>query len=205
MDATYTSRSDFFPFKCSVPFARATTRIKFRETLIKPLHCKTSDTEYVSGQQCFVNMFADENYSPCPIKCLPIQMKGFQYVNKSTSLTNCAKLEDETCNAGSRVWNKLYEEFPNCLKPCKKITYKDSKLDIYEPMFLEIGQNLANFDLMMNSLRKIEKEALVYDTNDVIGAIGGSLGLFLGFSFFDVISKCLDLIMRLVNYLVALK
>ena len=58
----------------------------------------------------------------------------------------------------------------------------------------------------MNSIRKIEKQALVYDTNDAIGAIGGSLGLFLGFSFFDVISKFLDnLMMRLVNYLVSLK
>ena len=204
LDATYTSKDDFNPFKCSVPFARTTTRIKFRETLIKPLNCKTSDTEYVSGQQCLVNMFIDENFSPCPIKCLPIQMKGFQYVNKSTSLMNCEKIEDEICNAGSKVWNKLYEEFPSCLKPCKIITYKDSKLDIYEAIYLEVGQTLANFDLMINSIRKIEKEALVYDTNDVIGAIGGSLGLFLGFSFFDVISKCLDnLIIPLINYLVS--
>ena len=49
----------------------------------------------------------------------------------------------------------------------------------------------------------METEVLVYDTSDMIGAIGGSLGLFLGFSFFDVISKCLDyLIMPLVNYLI---
>jgi hypothetical protein len=81
---------------------------------------------------------------------------------------------------------------------------KDSKLDICEAIYLEVGQTLANFDLMINSIRKIEKEALVYDTNDVIGAIGGSLGLFLGFSFFDVISKCLDnLIIPLINYLVS--
>ena len=38
----------------------------------------------------------------------------------------------------------------------------------------------------------------------LIGAIGGSLGLFLGFSFFDVICKCLDnLIMPLVNYFIS--
>ena len=56
----------------------------------------------------------------------------------------------------------------------------------------------------MSNIRKIEREVLVYDTNDAIGAIGGSLGLFLGFSFFDVISKCLDnLIMPLINYLVS--
>ena len=41
-------------------------------------------------------------------------------------------------------------------------------------------------------IRTVEKELLVYDTNDMIGAIGGSLGLFLGFSFFNVICMCLD-------------
>ena len=70
----------------------------------------------------------------------------------------------------------------------------------------EDGQARASFNMIMNNIRKIEKQVLVYDTTDMIGAIGGPLGLFLGFSFFDVISKCLDnLIMRLVNYFVSSK
>ena len=83
------------------------------------------------------------------------------------------------------------------------ITYKDSRLELNEPMYVEnSGPTRVRFELVMNNIRKIEKQVLVYDTIDVIGAIGGSLGLFLGFSFFDVISKCLDnLIMPLVNYL----
>ena len=68
------------------------------------------------------------------------------------------------------------------------------------------GETYANFKLEMNWIRKVEREVLVHDATDAIGAIGGSMGLFLGFSFFDVISKFLDnLIMRLVNYLVSLK
>ena len=54
-------------------------------------------------------------------------------------------------------------------------------------------QILANFELVKNKVRRID---------DVIGAVGGSLGLFQEFSFFDVISKCLDnLIITLFNYL----
>ena len=69
-----------------------------------------------------------------------------------------------------------------------------------EPNFLKTGQTLANFEFLKNNVRRIEKEVLVYDVNDVIGAVGGSLGLFLGFSFFDIISKCLDyLVMPLVK------
>ena len=208
LSITNSAKSDHDPFQFRVPFAGIDmVRIRIRETIIKPLNCKISDTEYVSEQQCLVSTFIDKQFSPCPIKCLSLQMKGFHYVNKSTTLINCAKLEDEICNGGPKVWNKLGVEFFNCLNPCKRITYKDSRLDLYEPMYLKKqGETYANFKLEMNWIRKIEREVLVYDTNDVIGAIGGSLGLFLGFSFFDIISRCLDsLIMPLVNYIVSSK
>ena len=64
-------------------------------------------------------------------------MKGFQYVNKSTSLINCPKLEDEICNGGPKVWKKLTSEFSKCMNPCKRTTYKDSRLDWYEPMYMK--------------------------------------------------------------------
>ena len=58
--ATQTSKSAFFPFQFTIPFAGIyTSQIKFRETIIKPLKCKISDPEYVSEQQCLVNMFID--------------------------------------------------------------------------------------------------------------------------------------------------
>ena len=206
--ATNWQKSVLVPFQFNVPFGGFQyTQISLRESIIKPLNCKTSDTEYVSDWQCLVNIFFNEQFSPCPIKCIPIQMKGFNYLNRSIALPNCAKLEDEMCNGGPNVWDKLHYGFLNCLNPCKMTTYKNSRLDLYEPMYSKRrGQTYANFELAMRSLRKIEREVLVYDTNDVIGAIGGSLGLFLGFSFFDIISKCLDsLIMPLVNYIVSSK
>ena len=207
LDATTFLKSYLVPFHFILPFGGIhLTEITFRETVIKPFNCKTSNTEYVSKWQCFVNIFLNEQFSPCPVKCIPIQMIGHRYVNKSISLPNCAKLEDEICNGGPKVWKTIADEFPKCLKPCKMVTYKDSQLELRQPTFLKTEETLAHFELFMNSIRKIEKQVLVYDTNDAIGAIGGLLGLFLGFSFFDVISKFLDnLMMRLVNYLVSLK
>ena len=181
------------PYRFDVLFGKDQyTHITLKETIIKPLNCKLSDNEYFSEQQCLVNIFITEHFPACPIKCLPIQMKGFQYVNSSTSFKKCATLEDELCNAGPKVWTPLINKFPACPKPCKITTYKDSKLDLKEPLFLKTGQSLAKFQLVANKIRSIEKEVLVYDLNDVIGAVGGSMGLFLGFSFFDVISKSLD-------------
>ena len=78
-------------------------------------------------------------------------------------------------------------------------TYKDSRLEFIEPMYEKVGQTLVNFELVKNNIRNIEKHVLVYDTIDVIGVLGGTLGLLFGFSFFDIISKCLDnLIMPLM-------
>ena len=196
---------NFPSYQFNVPFGEIYfPRITFKETIIKALNCKSSDIEYVSVQQCLVNIFISEHFSACPFKCITIQMKGFQYVNKSTNFINCARLEDEICNGGFNVWTSLFDKFSDCPKPCKITTFKDSRLDLVESLFLKTGETLANLELQRNNIRRIEKEVLVYDTNDVIGAVGGSLGLFLGFSFFDVISKCLDyLIMRLVNYLIS--
>ena len=203
LGATQDDYRDFPSYQFNVPFGENySTRITFKETIINPLNCKLSDVEYISEEQCLVNIFISEHFSGCPFKCVPIQMKGFQYVNNSTSLINCIRVEDEICNGGPKVWTSLFNEFSDCPKPCKITTYKDSRLDLTESLFLKTGQTLANLELQRNNIRRIEKEVLVYDTNDVIGAVGGSLGLFLGFSFFDVISKCLDnLIILLLKYL----
>ena len=190
------------PYQFNVPFGeKHYTRITVKETIIKPLDCKLPDAEYISEEQCLVNIFIMEHFSACPLKCLPIQMKAFQYINTTASFINCVRLEDEICIGGPKVWTPLWKEYSDCPKPCHITTYKDSKLDLSEPLYLKTGQTLATFGLQKNNVRRMEKEVLVYDTNDMIGAVGGSLGLFLGFSFFDTVSKCLDyVLLPLVNY-----
>ena len=197
-----TINSETFEFR--VPFGGTyKTQTMIMETMIKPLKCKSSDS-YVSDMQCFANLFFSKDLSPCPVKCLPIQMKGFQYANKSATIEDCTQLEDEICNGGPFIAKQMEHAYQNCLKPCEETTYKDSVAKLVEPMYLTEGKNKALFDIFMSNVQKVEKEVLVYDTNDMIGAIGGSLGLFLGFSFFDVICKCLDnLIMPLFNYFIS--
>ena len=53
-------------------------------------------------------------------------------------------------------------------------------------------EDQARFSISRGSIKRVSTEFLVYDAFDMIGSIGGSLGLFLGFSFFDIICKCLD-------------
>ena len=127
-------------------------------------------------------------------------MKGFKYINESVTLKDCTKLDDEICTGGPNVWIKLKQSYLKCPTPCKVISYGLSQVELIPMLFKDMDQNLAILSLHITGHRKIAKEILMYDTNDMIGAIGGSLGLFLGFSFFDVISKCLQKFFELVSH-----
>ena len=45
----------------------------------------------------------------------------------------------------------------------------------------------------------VEKEVLLYDFTDMVGAIGGSLGVAVGISVFGVISCCIDNFLDMVK------
>ena len=47
-----------------------------RENELQSLECKKSDHEYHSPHQCLISYFNSKDFSPCPIKCIPIQMQG---------------------------------------------------------------------------------------------------------------------------------
>ena len=115
-------------------------------------------------------------------------MKGYKYLSNSTSLIDCKNLEDEICNGGPPVWNPMPSLF-DCPKPCKIITYTGS---IVEYSYYNASVNEASFRFEADTMIKVGKELLVYDTNDMIGSIGGSLGLSLGFSFFGIASTLID-------------
>ena len=45
-----------------------------------------------------------------------------------------------------------------------------------------------------------QKEYLVYDGIGMFGSIGGSLGLFVGFSLFDSLCMILDFVLRMMKF-----
>ena len=57
-----------------------------------------------------------------------------------------------------------------------------------------MNENEAFFQLHVDLKKNHNKGD---DANDMIGSIRGSLGLFFGFAFFDIISKLLD---KFINY-----
>ena len=72
-----------------------------------------------------------------------------------------------------------------CLKKCTKFEYK-GKFEATDrwhsnPRIVDIWYWLSSKKI------KVYEEYLVYDTENVIGYIGGTLGLFIGFSFQNVL------------------
>ena len=189
----------FMPFKFTLLFGDIMThKIIAVQTIRNPLKCKMYNSDYVSKQQCMVYDFFDKDFSPCPVKCIPIQMRGFRYINNSSDLKNCNKLDDEICHGGPSVWKELHKRFKQCMTPCTVSSYDDS-LHEKKEMYMKDNENEATFEFMNSDVSPVEKEVLLYDLFDVIGTIGGSLGVTVGISIFAIISCCIDKFLELID------
>ena len=83
--------------------------------------------------------------------------------------------------------------YRKCLKPCNILEYQGSteNTDKIRPGKIQISLSLSTDEV------KVQEEYLIYNEVDLVGIIGGTMGLFIGFSFFDIvndvivyISKC---------------
>ena len=190
----YRTLGNFRPFKTEVPFgANHVPKITIHQWETYNMKCNKSDSNYVSEQQCFADNYLLGNFS-CHTKCLPIQMSGFRIVRDFSAIENCKNLDDEVCNNGPVVWDELVRTFRKCPKPCLETNYANSHIEMMNNKYdySLMKENEAFFYLKVELNQFVLNELLVYDANDMIGSIGGSLGLFFGFAFFDILSRLLD-------------
>ena len=47
---------------------------------------------------------------------------------------------------------------------------------------------------------QVQQDYLVYDINGLIGSVGGTLGLFIGFSFYDLLKQLMNNFMNYIIY-----
>ena len=105
-------------------------------------------------------------------------------------LIGTKNLIDNITNAGLGE----IEDISGCLRPCKYLTYEFSDTTTYSHNYapqlnattLEIG--------LLNPVVTVRKESYLYPFSSFVAETGGTLGLFLGFSFlmaYDELSKLL--------------
>ena len=129
--------------------------------------------------QCLDRMFADNN---CSTKCVPLL-----YNFLSSDLPICHNIEDYRC-----IIKDHGKERFKCFKPKFLIQYNadpvKSKTESKKHTYLRL---LMQFP---NNLVEISEEILVISGLDFLASVGGSLGLFLGFSFFNLGSTIIDML-----------
>ena len=88
--------------------------------------------------------------------------------------------------------SKTYQSLQECLNQ-KRFTQYLVKIQVTEK---KDQMTAIEFHLrFQGKMRITHKEVLIFDSVGLLSSLGGALGLFVGFSFFDYIGKILDLIL----------
>ena len=77
-------------------------------------------------------------------------------------------------------------------KDFRSILFK--KENVYTSLFVKSNVNLA----FQTKTQQVHEEYLLYDETGVIGSIGGTLGLFIGFSFRSIIINFFERIRNVI-------
>ena len=64
--------------------------------------------------------------------------------------------------------------------------------------YFENKMNVQFMIKLASKKRNVFEEVLIFDEIGLIGTLGGSLGLFIGFSFLDYITPCVDALIEKV-------
>ena len=147
-----------------------------------------TDYHYMQGTEDFEKCLHQKitmKSSDCEAKCFPI------LYNFLPNFPPCNTTEEVRCNfdligRGSSSRQKRY----TCLNLQKNVKYDGNSF-----LNSKIKGNFTGVGLAMyfNKFTKdVKEEILIIPTADFIGSIGGSLGLFLGFSCFTYVSGMLD-------------
>ena len=113
------------------------------------------------------------NSGSCPTKC-----KYFNFAGNSSKLPICKTLKEVKC-----IYDQAYnlDLFSKCNRKKKILTFHGDLLrqkryqDVQDEIHLMIGIWQMN--------KEIKEEIFIITTQDMIGSVGGSLGMFFGFSF----------------------
>ena len=121
--------------------------------------------------------------------------------NIDHDIPECFDNSEEYCMMGVEGYNINQKLKSSCLKQCLS---KSSRLNIKrvkaKPIYKQ-GEIQVDFYFTVSPEKIIYKEYLIYDGVGMFGSIGGSLGLFVGFSIFDSLCPILEFLLKKLNFI----
>ena len=155
--------------------------IKNNTKLTAGVGIKPTLLEFAQGFEDF-SLCLDEALMDIKIFCLPL------IYHEISNLTFC-KDGNDIRSALEQISEA--DEIMNCFKPKSTYLFKALRPSFDEKSF-EDGSKVKINIYPYSSTLEVRKEILVLDASTFIGSIGGSLGLFLGFSIFSYLSGMID-------------
>ena len=150
-----------------------------QKTVLMKSQLKCSDGGFY---QCFHSELIEQNFDHCPRRCFSIST----YLN---AMPICETLEEFQCS--HEITEKLKKD-SKCLPACTQINYSiESQFD-EDQENSDAKRNITVAYKFRKPKMKVEEEFLVHDFVGMLGSIGGTLGLFIGFSLFGLISFILE-------------
>ena len=161
-----------------------------------------NDCSKIAFFKCYATSFAESEEFKCSKKCFPFI---YQLLMDTIDhkIPRCGTDAEHYCMMGTESLKTILKLKATCQKECNN---KGSKLLIKKseeayPYHLGSKQIDVRFKILPEIL--YYKEYLIYDDIGMFGSIGGSLGLFLGFSLFDTLCMVVDFILRKLSHQVS--
>ena len=145
-----------------------------------------------SFYECFENRFLKNGIGKCINFCSPISLPN----NK---IHLCMNLDDMKC--ANEIFLKVFQNITRneCPRPCESIGYSVQNQWMGQAKNTHLFRFVYEF--LINEHLQVYEEYLIYDTISLVGSVGGTLGIFVGFSLKDFFSKILNIIQNhLMNH-----
>ena len=135
---------------------------------------------------CFLSQDYDFN------KCITNQYRSVFDMYSNTSLQKCQTEAESKQNYIAMTKCYFSENTTNnCLDPCNIEIYAENSYIIKK---MNDKRNMTLIIKYESMAIKVSEEYLVYDFANFIGTLGGSLGLFIGFSYTGLIGSIIDIL-----------
>ena len=117
--------------------------------------------------------------------CLPILYESLVKIQNFKNYTICNYQQDD-----EDLHDRLWAIKSNCSLPCTTLSYTGQSNDAVD---YEFNERHVGIGFFLSKDREVQEEYLITDVTGFIGYAGGTLGLFVGFSFYDVIKYLSEL------------
>ena len=120
-------------------------------------------------------------------ECLPIPLTTIKELSDT-------KYNFKTCLNASfseNHWDLLRFERSQCKNPCNVVEYTGRS---QERLDKDDKTSLILIIYFVSNEIKVQDQYFIYSDVDLIGIVGGNLGLFIGFSFFDKIKQLISFV-----------